>query len=466
MLRKSIFFAMICIGQIMPNGALAAGPGLASPDMRQAALIREEALKDDLAWDIVEGLTTEVGPRLAATEAERRARDWAVAKLKSLGFSNVRVEPFTMTRWTRLTERAEILSPFPQSLALAGLGGSTSTPPGGVEGEVIGFDSLSAFKAAPPAVVRGKIVFVSHPMGSSAGMNAYSTYSSIRRDAPALGAERGALAVLIRSVGTDHHRNPHTGAGGSGGAIPSAALAIPDAEQLMRILRRGKPVRMHLTLESRSEPDAMSGNVVAEVPGTDPSAGIILIGGHLDSWDLGTGAVDDAAGLAITTAAAKRIMAMGRPRRTIRLVWFGAEEPGLVGARAYAAAHGAEKHAFAAESDAGAGRVLAFETSVRQEALPALDPLRQALEAMGVARGHGNGEAEGSDIMVMARKGVPVLELAQDMTKYFDLHHTPDDTLDKIDREDLRQNVAAWTLMLAYLAADGTDLGPVAPSVR
>lgn len=465
MRRISILFAPLFIAQTIPSAARAEAD-LAVPDMRQAAVIGEAALKDNLAWDIVEGLTTEVGARLAATEAEQRARDWAVTKLKSLGFSNVHVEPFTMTRWTRLTERAEILSPFPQSLTLAALGGSTSTPPGGIEGEVIGFDNLAAFKAAAPEAVRGKIVFVSHAMTYSAGINAYSTYSSIRGEAPALAASRGALAVLIRSVGTDHHRNPHTGAGGLAGAIPSAALAIPDAEQLMRILRRGKPVRMHLTLESRSEPGAKSGNVIAEVPGTDPNAGVILIGGHLDSWDLGTGAVDDAAGLGITTAAAKRIMAMGKPRRTIRLVWFGAEEPGLVGARAYAEAHGTEKHAFAAESDAGAGRVVSFETSVRPDALPALDPLRQALEAMGIPRGSRNGQAEGSDITVMARKGVPVLQLNQDLTKYFDLHHTPDDTLDKIDRDDLRQNVAAWTLMLAYLAADGTDLGPAPASVR
>jgi len=451
---------------ILPAFALLAStlpiPAMAgAPDPAQAARIREDALKDDLAWDIAEGLTTEVGQRLAATEAEERARVWAVAKLKALGFSNVRVEPFTMTRWTRGAEKASIVAPFPQNLAIAALGGSASTPPGGITAEVVAYPSFAAFQAADPAEAKGKIVFISHAMAVTSDMNGYATFSSIRREGPKLAGQRGAVAVLIRSVGTDHHRNPHTGGGAAGAGIPAGALSVPDAEQLMRVLRRGKPVRLNLVLESRSEPEAASGNVVAEVPGIDPSAGTIVIGGHLDSWDLGTGAVDDAAGVAITTAAAKRIMAMGKPVRTIRLVWFGAEEPGLVGAAAYAKAHAGEKVAFAAESDAGAGRILSLETSIREEALPAMQPLRNALVELGVTKGHGNGSAEGSDITALANQGVPVIGLAQDMTRYFDLHHTPDDTLDKIDLGELRQNVAAWTLMLAFLANDRTELGPV-----
>lgn len=436
----------------------------AAPTPAEATRIREEALKDDLAWDIAEGLTTEVGQRLAATEAEERARVWAVARLKALGFSNVRVEPFTMTRWTRGAERASIVAPFPQNLAVAALGGSSSTPPGGITAEVVAYPSFTAFQAADPAEARGKIVFISHAMAVTSDMNGYTTFGVIRREGPKLAAQRGAAAVLIRSIGTDHHRNPHTGGGGAGTGIAAGALAVPDAEQLMRVVKRGKPVRLNLVLESKSEPDMPSGNVIAEIPGSDPAAGTVVIGGHLDSWDLGTGAVDDAAGLAITTAAAKRIMAMGKPLRTIRLVWFGAEEPGLVGAAAYAKAHAGEKVAFAAESDAGAGRILSFETAIREEALPAMQPLRQALADLGVTKGHGNGSAEGSDITALARQGVPIIGLAQDMTRYFDLHHTPDDTLDKIDPGELRQNVAAWTLMLAFLANDRTELGPVAVS--
>ncbi|MCW1427648.1 M28 family peptidase [Novosphingobium sp. JCM 18896] len=456
---RTVFSALTLLVARLPLPALSAAPTPA-----EAARIREDALKDDLAWDIAEGLTTEVGQRLAATEAEERARVWAVARLKALGFSKVRVEPFTMTRWTRGAERASIVAPFPQSLAVAALGGSSSTPPGGITAEVVAYPSLAAFQAADPAEAKGKIVFVSHAMTVTSDMNGYGTFSAVRREAPKLAAQRGAVAVLIRSVGTDYHRNPHTGAGAAGTGIAAGALALPDAEQLMRAVKRGKPVRMNLVLESRSEADMPSGNVIAEIPGSDPAAGTIVIGGHLDSWDLGTGAVDDAAGLAITTAAAKRIMAMGKPLRTIRLVWFGAEEPGLVGAAAYAKAHAGEKVAFAAESDAGAGRVLSFETSIREEALPAMQPLRQALVELGVTKGHGNGAAEGSDISVLARQGAPIIGLAQDMTRYFDLHHTPDDTLDKIDLGELRQNVAAWTLMLAFLANDRTELGPVAVS--
>lgn len=230
------------------------------------------------------------------------------------------------------------------------------------------------------------------------------------------------------------------------------------------MLKRSDSVKIRLVLMSKVTP-GRSGNVIAEVPGSDPTADIITIGGHLDSWDLGTGAHDDAVGVAITTAAAKRIMDAGKPVRTIRVVWFGAEEVGLIGGRAYAKAHAAEKHAFLAESDSGAGRIYEYQTTVNEAALPTLEPLGRALQRLGIAKG-GNGRASGSDIIPMARTGVPVLELSNDLTRYYELHHTPDDTLDKVDPEDLRHHVAAWTTMLAILANDAAELGPVPAGSR
>ncbi|CAN5295627.1 M28 family metallopeptidase [soil metagenome] len=416
--------------------------------------LRNAALNDTLAYDIVEGLTTEVGQRLAATEAEERARVWAVARLKALGFSNVHVEPFAMPVWTRGTETAEIISPFPQKLILAALGNSGATPAEGLTAQIVAFDGLDALKTANPATVRGKIVYVTHHMIATQDGSGYGYYGDVRRKGPAIAAQMGAAAIIIRSIGTDTTRAPHTGATDFDklAPIPAAALSVIDAEQLDRILKRGKPVVMKLVLTPQSAPTGQSGNVVAEVPGRDPSAGIVLIGGHLDSWDQGTGAIDDGAGVAISTAAAKYILDTGvKPRRTIRIVWFGAEEPGLFGGLAYRDRHKGEAHALASESDFGADRIWKFDTNLPAEAATVRERLIAALAPLGVEPG--NTEAKGdSDVGPLVALGVSAVDMNQDGRRYFDLHHTPEDTLDKIDPVQLRQNVAAWTAMLAITA--------------
>ena len=427
----------------------------------QVAALRDAALKDDHAWDITEGLTTEIGQRLAGTPAEARARDWAVAKLKSLGFANVRVEPFTITNWVRGAESAEILAPFPQRLVIGALGNSASTGPDGITGEVVGFDSEQALEAAPDGAVRGKIVFVSHAMQRTQDGSGYGFFGGPRRQGPTVASKKGALAIAIRSIGTDYHRNPHAGVmtfADGAKPIPAGALTIPDAEQLQRILKRGKPVTMHLTLVSQSG-QAPSGNVIAEVPGRDPTLAPVLVGGHLDSWDMGTGAIDDATGVAIATAAAKRVMDSGRPLRTIRVVWFGSEELGLFGGRDYLAKHGKEPHYALAESDFGAGRIWKVNSKLGKDREQEALMLQAALAPLGIVPGALD-KADGSDIEPLLDAGLPGVGLSQDGTYYFDVHHTPDDTLDKVDPEQLRQNVAAWTAMLAVLA------GPIEPEPK
>jgi hypothetical protein len=419
------------------------------------AALRDDALHNDhYAWDIVEGLTTEVGQRLAATEAEARARDWAVAKLKAMGFSNVHVEPFDMPVWTRGAESAEILSPFPQKLVIAALGYSGSTGAQGVTGEIVYFDSVDALRAAPDSAVKGKIVFIDHHMMPAQDGSGYGQFGAPRRQGPTIASKKGALAIVIRSIGTDHHRNPHTGVQyftDGAAPIPAGALTVPDSEQLIRILKRGKPVIMHLTLVSEKREGGHSGNVVAEVPGRDPKAPILLVGGHLDSWDQGTGAIDDAAGVAITTAAAKRIMDAGRPLRTIRVVWFGAEEPGGFGGAALAKAHASDRYAIAGESDFGADRIWRFSSQLMTSDPAAYAQLAAVLAPLGITR-NDKGQADGTDVDETIKAGAPWVSLNQDGIRYFDYHHTPDDTLDKIDPEQLRQNVAAWTAMLAVLS--------------
>jgi hypothetical protein len=452
---------------LLPFALLASSIALAQSVGDRAAQLRDAALgADNVAWDFVEGVTTEVGQRLAGTEAEERGRQWAVRRLTELGFSNVHIESFDMPVWVRGEERAEIVSPFPQRMVVTALGNSGATPPQGVEGEVVAFDSVADLEAAPDAAVRGRIVFIDHHMMPTQDGSGYGQFGAPRRQGPTVASRKGALAIVVRSIGTDHHRNPHTGVqswGRGATPIPAGALTVPDAEQMRRILARGLPVRMHLVLTPRMTGVHRSGNVVADAPGTDPAAGMIVVGGHLDSWDLGTGAIDDGTGMAITVAAAHRIMQAGPHRRTIRLVLFGAEEPGGLGGRAYFDAHhGRDNVVLVGESDFGADRVWREQPTFAPSNAALSRRLGALLAPLGILSDTGRADA-GEDLGPWARAGVAAVDLNQDGTRYFDYHHTPDDTLDKVDLAQLRQNVAAWTALLA-LAADAPEtIAPAGP---
>lgn len=444
---RSGTLAALLLGSILNPAA-----GIAAP--ADSSAIATAALKDDVAYDFTEGLTTEVGPRPAGTPQEARARDWAVAKLKALGFSNVRAEAYTMPVWVRGKDEARIIAPFPQNLTLAALGNSGSTPEAGIDGEVAYFPTIADLEAAPDSSVKGKIAFVSHGMTATQDGSSYGYYGAARRQGPSIASKKGAIAIIIRSIGTDHHRVPHTGVqmwADGVKPIPAAALTVPDAEQLARVVSRGKPVTMHLTLTSKMLKDQPSGNVIGEIPGSDPKAGIVVAACHLDSWDQGTGAIDDATGCAIAAASALQVAKAGQPRRTIRVLMAGAEEVGGDGARAYYKAHGNEPHALAIESDFGADRIWRVDFKLPQGHEALADRVKQALAPLGV--GAGRQEAGGgADIAPLVKAGVPVIDLQQDGTRYFDLHHTPDDTLDKVDPGQLSQNVAAWAVTLNLVA--------------
>ena len=422
-------------------------------DPRLAAA-RDDALANDtVAWDITEGLTTEVGPRQGGTEAEARGRAWALAKLTALGFANVREESFMMPTWVRGDETAEIVSPFPQKMAVTALGGSSSTGAKGLEAEIVYFPTYADLEAAPVGSLKGKIAFISHSMIRTQDGSSYGFAGPARWTGPNLAATKGAAGIVIKSIGTDRHRNPHTGGTGFQPGvkpIPSGALSIPDAENLERMLKRGRPVRMKLVLTPRDIGQQRSGNVIGEVLGSDPQAGIVLIACHLDSWDLATGATDDASGCGIVAAAAKRLMAMGTPRRTVRVLWAGAEEVGIHGGRAYAEAHKTDRHVVAMESDFGADRVWRVDFNLGNTAVA--DRIASAVRPLGVTRGQ-RLAGGGADIgPIIAAQSLASVDLQQDGTRYFDLHHTPDDTLDKVDPVQLRQNVAAWVAALSVLA--------------
>ena len=444
---RSGTFAALLLGSIASPLPLAAAPA-------DTTAIREAALQDNIAWDFIEGLTTEVGPRPAGTPQEARAREWAVAKLKLLGFSNVRSEPYKMPVWVRGHDEARILSPFPQNLTAAALGNSASTSTNGIEGEVIYFPTLSDLQAAPDGSLKGKIAFVSHAMAATQDGSSYSHFGATRRQGPSIASKKGATAIVIRSIGTDNHRLPHSGVqmwADGVKPIPAAALSTVDADQLTRILSRGQPVSLRLTLTSKMLKDQPSGNVIAELPGTDPTAGIVLAACHIDSWDQGTGAIDDASGCGIITAAALHAAKAGPLRRTIRILMAGAEEVGGDGGRAYFTAHGGERHAMAMESDFGADRVwrVDFKLPAGHEALS--DRIASTLSPLGIAPSR-LAAGGGSDIEPLVKAGVPVVDLQQDGTRYFDIHHTADDTLDKVNRAQLQQNVSAWAVTLFAIA--------------
>ena len=460
---KNTIYALSAAATLLsaPQLAIATPP---PPPVYTVEMVRDGALNDDVtAYDIVEGLTTEIGPRQGGTPAEAKARVWAVAKLKMLGFENARVEEYQMPTWVRGNETAEVVAPFPMKLAVTALGNSGSTGEAGLEAEIAYFPTLEALRAAPDGSVKGKIAFVSHAMKATQDGSSYGAFGPARFVGPNIAAKKGAAAIVIRSAGTDYHRNPHTGntnfeAGVT--PIPSGALSIPDAENLERMLLRGQPVRIRLKLTPKNIGMQSSGNVISEAKGSNPKLPMIAIACHLDSWDLGTGAIDDAAGCGIITAAAARLKWMGQPKRTVRLLWAGAEEVGVWGGKDYGAKHATEQHAFAMESDFGAGKVWAVDFNLPESAKMLREKITSALAPLGVVPRKQNAGG-GADVeAIIAAQKLGIIDLQQDGTKYFDLHHTPDDTLDKIDKAELRQNVAAWVATLALVANYEGELKP------
>ncbi|WP_447762716.1 M28 family peptidase [Sphingopyxis panaciterrae] len=457
-IRRTVRFAGIAALLLTTVASTASPPSPSAVELAQKG--------DDPAWAITEGLTTEVGPRQAATDAEAAARRWALTRLTQMGFQNVREEPFMMQTWVRGDEEASLIGPFqPQKLHIAALGNSASTGTKGIDGDIVYFASYDALVAAPDAAVKGKIVFIDHQMKAAQDGSGYGQYGRARFTGPNVAAKKGAIATVIRSIGTDNHRVPHTGGTNFDAGvkpIPAGALSNPDADQLVRQWQRTQatgaasganpaPLRMKLLLTPRNLGQQRSGNVIAEVSGSDPAASPVIIACHLDSWDLGTGAIDDAAGCGIITAAAKHVMTAGQPRRTIRLLWAGAEEVGVFGGKAYFDAHGKEKHAVAMESDFGADRVWRVDFKLPDSAKALSDRIALAVAPFGVTRG-AHPAGGGADVGALIEAGTPAIDLQQDGTRYFDLHHTPDDTLDKVDPVQLRQNVVAWTATLAILA--------------
>jgi len=461
----------LLIATLGPAAAAAARRAQPPPatDEQIAVQLRDTALAgQNVAMDWVSELTTRFGPRPAGSDNERQAAEWAAARLKELGFSNVHIESFPLTAWVRGVESAQIVAPVAQPLVVAALGESPPTPAGGVEGDVVIYPTFADLKAAPSGSLPGKIAFVAARTVRTQDGAGYGAAVEARSDGPAEAAKRGAIAFVLRSVGTDSNRLAHTGTTSyvdGRVAIPAFALAAPDADQIERLAALGGKVRIRLSSSASYVRDAHSQNVVADVPGRVHPDEIVLLGAHLDSWDQGTGAIDDGTGTAIITAAAKLILDVPErvPRRTVRVVLFGSEEVaqpvapfGAFGGHSYADNHKAElaRHALAGESDFGTDRVYSVALPVGVVKGDFAATVQRVLQPIGVLPAREPARHAGTDVAPTIEAGVPAFALLQDGSQYFDIHHTANDTLDKVDREQLDQNVAAWAA-LVWLAADG-----------
>ena len=439
------------------------GPG---PCEGALACAADAALESDtIAWDFVEGITTEVGPRQAGTEAEKRGRDWAVQWLRANGFRNVADEPFRMETWVPGDNAtARVTAPYAQDLMIVPLGNSASTGEAGIEAEVVYFPSYADLAAAPAGSLKGKIAFISHDMRPTQDGSGYGFAGPARWTGAGLAASKGAVATVIRSIGTETERTPHTGGTSFPDGVaptPAGALSNPDADNLERMFARAgdTPIRMKLVLTPRSLGETTSGNVVGEVVGRDPSLPPVLLACHLDSWWNGTGAFDDGAGCGIAAAAALNVAKAGQPLRTIRVLFAGAEETGLWGSKAYSEAHIDEPMAVGIESDFGADRIWRIDTNFAASDPELARELAQAVARFGVAPSREIATG-GADLNIVRDQGGALVDLQQDGTRYFDLHHTNNDTLDKIDPAQLRQNVAVWTQVVGILANEPDAFGP------
>ncbi len=324
---------------------------------------------------------------------------------------------------------------------------------------MVRFADLAALRAAPPGSLTGRIAFVDEVMVRRQDGAGYGQAVAKRRECAPLAAERGAVGCLVRSAGTSA-RHAHVGQGArqARSPIPAMVLANADADQLARLLQRG-PQRVRMDVQTEFRENAVSGNVIAEIRGTHRPDEIVVLGCHLDSWDLSTGALDDAIGCGMVTAAVLNARAVaGPPRRTIRVIWYGAEEVGVIGGADYARraqAAGIERHVFAAESDAGADLAFALDVRFGPEAAPLGDAIARSLAPLGIMRG--SNTANGApDIVPLRNLGVPIVDLRLDLNRYFDIHHTPDDTFNQVRPDSVRQNVAAWSIIAWW--AGWTDI--------
>jgi carboxypeptidase Q len=446
-----VWGVLCCLGVI---GVSAAEP---SENEAAAARIVGAALVDSQAYDKLSWLTDRIGHRLSGSDALDQAIEWSAEQFRRDGVDRVWTDEVMVPHWVRGEESARIVAPAEHTLSILGLGGSVGTPEGAITAEVVVVDGLEALETLGDGA-RGKIVVFNRKMEKGFGSeNGYGALSGIRARGASAAAKHGAVAMLIRSLGTADYRLPHTGAlryEEGVEKIPAAAISAEDAMLIARLAESGEMVRVRLQLGAKTLPDAKSANVLAEIRGRELPDEIVVIGGHLDSWDVGTGAHDDGAGCVVVMETMRLLVKHGlRPRRTIRAVLFTNEENGLRGGKDYAKRYEAQmpNHVAAIESDLGGAPPMGFGVTAGEGAVEVVSEIAALLSVVGADQVFPWGG--GADISPMKKFGVPQIGQYPDPDTYFDYHHTAADTLDKVDRQALDRNVAAMALM-AYMLAD------------
>jgi len=439
----------------VPQGTPATSP-LASSYRAAADRIIAAALADSAAWNRTAALTDNFGHRLSGSRSLEDALDWILAEMKRDGLENVHAEPVTVPHWVRGDESATLVRPRELKLNMIGLGGSVGTPPEGITARVLVVNSVEDL-AARAAEARGKIVLFDVPFTTYGATVRYRSIGAIEA------AKVGAVASLIRSVGSYSIQNPHTGSmryDTTVRRIPAAALSSEDAMMLHRMQQRGDELVLTLKMGARQLPDAQSRNVVAELRGSEKPDEIVVMGGHIDSWDVGQGAMDDAGGSVAAWEALRLIQKLGlRPRRTIRVVLWTNEENGLRGATSYRDAHLSEidNHVLAIESDNGVFKPSGYYIAGSDAALAKAREIASLLSSFGATDVQRGGPQ--ADVSPLAERGVPAAAPIVDGSRYFWFHHSAGDTMDKLDPREMAECVAAMAV-LAYVAADMPERFP------
>jgi len=424
----------------------------------------DAALADSSAtWNRLATLTDKFGPRLSGSKSLEDAIDWILSQMKTDGLANVRGEPVMVPHWVRGDESATLVSPRATPLHMIGLGNSVGTPAGGITAPVLVVGSFEELTRRA-ADARGKIVLFDHAFPpDKPGLAGYREANVYRGGSPAAAAKVGAVGVLIRSISSFSIQNPHTGSTRYDSTLtklPAAALSIEDAEMLHRMQDRGDKVVVTLKMAARMLPDAPSRNVVAELRGSDKPDEVVVLGGHIDSWDIGQGAMDDGGCSVAAWQAVKLMKDLGlKPKRTVRVVLWTNEENGGRGGRGYRDAHLNEltKHSVAMECDNGVFRPYGVRFQGTPAGMAFMKQLAPVLSRIGADRvSDGEGEA---DVGPILQRGVPGLALDVDDTKYFWYHHSSGDMMSMIDRGDFARCVATMAV-LAYLVADADQLVP------
>jgi hypothetical protein len=445
----------------------------ASPnDPATLGKIRDAAMQSDWSYQRLEDMTDLVGPRLSGSAGGAAAVEQVAAAMRALG-AKVTLQPVKVPHWVRGEEKGELVdytgrpANITQRVVLTALGGSGATPAGGLTAPVVvvrDFDELKARAGeVKGAIVLFDVVFDQGMAERGLAGNAYGQGSRYRSNGPRMAAELGAAAALVRSVGGANYRLPHTGATNmkDGARIPAAAVTAEDAMLIDRLLKRG-PVKMKLTLTPQILPDADTFNVIADLPGSDKADEVVIVSGHLDSWDLGTGAHDDATGVTTSMGVLHTIKQLGlKPRRTIRMVAWANEENGLRGGNAYYEANKdkLEKQYAAIETDGGVGRTFGIQGGVRREAEKYFAPVQNALLPIGAGVFNRRDSASGADVHQLEAGGVPSFMPYVDTSAYFDYHHTPADTLDKVDPVNMKKHVAVLSALTWFLANTDDPIG-------